>query len=59
VVNRLASLVLGLTLAACASRTSLAGEESMMPTRNATLTAVPSAIALRGTFVKLTGFPCH
>ena len=30
-----------------------------MPTRNATSTAVPSAIALRGTFVKLTGFPCH
>jgi hypothetical protein len=59
VVNRFVSLVLGLTLAACASRTSPAGEESMMPTRNATSTAVPSAIALRGTFVKLTGFPCH
>jgi len=59
VVNRFVSLVLGLTLAACASQTSLAGEESMMPTRNATSTAVPSAIALRGTFVKLTGFPCH
>jgi hypothetical protein len=60
VVNRFASLVLGLTLAACASRTSLAGGESMMgPTRNATSTAEPKAIALRGTFVKLTGFPCH
>jgi hypothetical protein len=59
VVNRFVSLVLGLTLAACAPRTSLAGEESMMPTRNATSTAVPSTIALRGTFVKLTGFPCH
>lgn len=59
-VNRFASLVLGLTLAACASRTSLAGGESMMgPTRNATSTAEASAIALRGTFVKLTGFPCH
>ncbi len=59
-VNRFALLVLGLTLAACASRTSLAGGESMMgPTRNATSTAEPKAIALRGTFVKLTGFPCH
>ena len=46
-------------LAACGSRTSLAGMESMMrPTPNATSTA-PTAIALRGTFVKLTGFPCH
>ena len=59
-VIRFASLVLVLTLAACASRTSLAGGESMMgPTRNATSTAEPSAIALQGTFVKLTGFPCH
>ena len=58
-VNRFVSLVLGLTLAACASRTSVAGEESMMPTRNVMSTAVPSTIALRGTFVKLTGFPCH
>ena len=58
--NRFASLVLGLTLVACASRTSHAGEKSVMgPTRNATSTAEPSAIALRGTFVKLTGFPCH
>jgi hypothetical protein len=56
----IASLVLGLTLAACASRTSHAGGESMMrPTPNATSTAAPTAIALRGTFVKLTGFPCH
>jgi hypothetical protein len=31
----------------------------MGPTRNATSTAEPSAIALQGTFVKLTGFPCH
>ena len=59
-VIRFASLVLVLTLAACASRTSLAGGESMMgPTRNATSTAEPSAIALQGTFVKLTGFPSH
>ena len=56
----IASLVLGLTLAACASRTSLTTRESMMrPTSNATATAAPTAIALRGTFVKLTGFPCH
>ena len=47
-------------LAACGSRTSLAGMESMMrPTANETSTAAPAAIALRGTFVKLTGFPCH
>ena len=59
-VNRFASLVLGLTLAACASPTSLAGGESMMrPTPSVTSTAEPSAIALRGSFVKLTGFPCH
>lgn len=45
-------------LAGCASRRSLAGMESMMrPTANAT--AAPTTIALRGTFVKLTGFPCH
>jgi hypothetical protein len=56
----IASLVLGLTLAACASRSSLAGGESMMrPTPSVTSTAEPTAIALRGTFVKLTGFPCH
>ena len=47
-------------LAACGSRTSLAGMESMMrPTANETSTSAPAAIALRGTFVKLTGFPCH
>ena len=47
-------------LAACGSRTSLVGMESMMrPTANETSTAAPAAIALRGTFVKLTGFPCH
>jgi hypothetical protein len=47
-------------LAACGSRTSLAGMESMMRlTANETSTAAPAAIALRGTFVKLTGFPCH
>ena len=47
-------------LAACGSRTSRAGMESMMrPTPNATSTAAPTAISLRGTFVKLTGFPCH
>jgi hypothetical protein len=47
-------------LAACGSRTSLAGMESMMrPTAHETSTAAPTAIALRGTFVKLTGLPCH
>lgn len=56
----IASLVLGLTLAACASPTSFAGGESMMrPTPSVTSTGEPSAIALRGSFVKLTGFPCH
>jgi hypothetical protein len=45
-------------LAACGSRTSLAGTESMMrPTANETSTAAPTAIALRGTSVMLTGFP--
>ena len=40
-VNRFASVVLGLTLAAWVSRTSLARGESMMgPTRNAMSTAV-------------------
>jgi hypothetical protein len=54
----IASLVLGLTLAACASPTSFAGGESMMrPTPSVTSAAEP--IALRGSFVKLTGFPCH
>ena len=47
-------------LAACASRTQLAGMESMMrPTANGTPTRSPNAIVLRGMFVKLTGFPCH
>jgi hypothetical protein len=47
-------------LAACGSGTSLAGMETMMrPTASETSTAAPTAIALRGTFVKLTGFPCH
>lgn len=56
----IASLVLGLTLAACASPTSFAGGESMMrPTPSVTSTAESSGIALRGSFVKLTGFPCH
>lgn len=56
----IASLVLGLTLAACASPTSFAGGESMMrPTPSVTSTAEPSGIVLRGSFVKLTGFPCH
>ena len=47
-------------LAACASGARLAGMEPMMrPTANATPTAAPNAVALRGRFVKLTGFPCH
>jgi hypothetical protein len=47
-------------LAACAPRTQLAGMESMMrPTANVTPTGSPNAVVLRGTFVKLTGFPCH
>jgi hypothetical protein len=47
-------------LAACASHTPVAGMEPMMrPTTNGTTTDAPNAIVLRGTFVKLTGFPCH
>jgi hypothetical protein len=47
-------------LAACASRTQPVGMESMMrPIGNGMPTGSPNAIALRGTFVKLTGFPCH
>jgi hypothetical protein len=47
-------------LAACASHAPVAGMESMMrPTTNGTPTDVSNAIVLRGTFVKLTGFPCH
>jgi hypothetical protein len=49
-----------MALAACASPAPVAGMESTMrPIANATSTAAPTAIALRGTFVKLTGFPCH
>jgi hypothetical protein len=47
-------------LAACASHAPVAGMESMMrPTTNGTPTDAPNAIVLRGTFVKLTSFPCH
>jgi len=47
-------------LAACASHAPVAGMEPMMrPTANGTPTDAPNAIVLRGTFVKLTGFPCH
>ncbi|HEU5224883.1 MAG TPA: hypothetical protein VFV29_03685 [Actinomycetota bacterium] len=47
-------------LAACASHAPAAGMESMMPpTTNGIPTDAPNAIVLRGTFVKLTGFPCH
>ena len=47
-------------LAACAPRAPLAGMESMMrPTAKRTVAEPPNAIVLRGTFVKLTGFPCH
>jgi hypothetical protein len=49
-----------LALAACASPAPVAGMESMMrPTTNGTPTDASNAIVLRGTFVKLTGFPCH
>ena len=54
------AVLAALELAACASRTQLAGMESMMrPTANGKPTGSPNAIVLRGTFVKLTGFPCH
>jgi hypothetical protein len=47
-------------LAACASHAQVAGMEPMMrPTTNGIRTDAPNAIVLRGTFVKLTGFPCH
>jgi len=47
-------------LAACASHARLAEMEPMMrPTTNGTPTDAPNAIVVRGTFVKLTGFPCH
>jgi hypothetical protein len=56
----LALAVLAASLAACASRTQLAGMEPMMrPTANVTPTPSPNAVVLRGTFVKLIGFPCH
>jgi hypothetical protein len=56
----IALAVLAATLAACSSRTQAEGMESMMrPIANATPTRSPNAIVLRGTFVKLTGFPCH
>jgi hypothetical protein len=46
-------------LAACTSPAPVAGmEPTMRPTANGTPTD-PNAIVLRGTFVKLTGFPCH
>jgi hypothetical protein len=47
------------TLAACASHAPVRMESMMRPTTNGTPTDVPNAIVLRGTFVKLTGFPCH
>src|SRR5512132_117671 len=47
-------------LAACASPAPVAGMESMVrPTANGTVAEPPNAVVLRGTFVKLTGFPCH
>jgi hypothetical protein len=47
-------------LTACASPAPVAGMEPMMrPTTSGTPTDAPNAIVLRGTFVKLTGFPCH
>lgn len=48
------------TLVSCASSAPLARMESMMrPTANATPTGTANAVEVRGTFVKLTGFPCH
>jgi hypothetical protein len=56
----IALAVFAAALAACASRTQAGGMESMMrPIANGTPTRSPNAIVLRGTFVKLTGFPCH
>jgi len=56
--HRLVSASVLAALVACSSRASLVGMESMMrPTANGT--SAPGAVALRGTFVKLTGFPCH
>jgi hypothetical protein len=56
----IALALMAASLAACASRTQAGGMESMMrPIANGTPTRSPNAIVLRGTFVKLTGFPCH
>ena len=55
------SFVIGVALLAlvgCSSRSSLVGMESMMRPTAGTSTA-PDRAVLRGTFVKLTGFPCH
>ena len=47
-----------LALAGCSSRPSLVGMEPMMrPTAEAS--AASDRTMVRGTFVKLTGFPCH
>ncbi len=47
-----------IALAGCSSRSSLVGMESMMrPTSNGS--TAPGRVVVRGTFVKLTGFPCH
>ena len=54
------ALVVLAALAACVSRTQPARMEPMMrPTANRTPTRSPNPLVLRGTFVKLTGFPCH
>ena len=56
----IALALMAASLAACASRTQAGGMELMMrPIANGTPTRSPNAIVLRGTFVKLTGFPCH
>jgi hypothetical protein len=56
----IALALMAASLAACAPRTQAGGMESMMrPIANGTPTRSPNAIVLRGTFVKLTGFPCH
>jgi len=56
----IALALMAASLAACASGTQAGGMESMMrPIANGTPTRSPNAIVLRGTFVKLTGFPCH
>jgi hypothetical protein len=56
----LALAFLAAALAACPSRTQPDGMESMMrPIANGTPTPSPNAIVLRGTLIKLTGFPCH